>query len=161
MVKASFPPVVASDARLLILGSLPGDRSLAERRYYAHPQNQFWRLLSPVVRCDLIALEYEHRLQALQDRGVALWDVIATARRVGSSDAAIQDEVANDLATLVRSLPQLRAIAFNGGKAAAIGRLLLAGEPVSLVDLPSSSPLHTIGLAAKQSAWSALADYLG
>ena len=158
--KSSFPPVVVPDARLLILGSLPGERSLAERRYYAHPQNQFWQLLSPVVGCDLAALGYEQRLQALQDRGVALWDVVANARREGSSDAAIKDAAANDLVTLVRSLPHLRAVAFNGGTAAAIGRPLLAGEPVTLADLPSSSPLHTVGLAAKQPTWSALADHL-
>ncbi len=159
-LKSSFPPVSGSDARLLILGSLPGERSLAERRYYAHPQNQFWRLLSPVVGRDLASLAYDERLSAVQDRGIALWDVVATARRQGSSDAAIQDIAANDLAALVHSLPHLVAVAFNGGKAAAIGAPLLAGEPVTLVTLPSSSPLYTVGLAAKQPAWSALTAYL-
>lgn len=144
----------------MILGSLPGERSLAEGRYYAHPRNQFWRLLSPVVGCDLAALGYEQRLQALQDRGIALWDVVATARREGSSDAAIKDAASNDLVALVRSLPHLRAVAFNGGKAAAVGRPLLAGKRITLVDLPSSSPLHTVGLAVKQPAWSTLASYL-
>lgn len=159
-LKSSFPPVAAPDARLLIVGSLPGERSLAERQYYAHPQNQFWRLLSPVVGRPLPTLAYEERLRVLQVRRIALWDVVATARRTGSADSAIRDAEANDLATLVRSLPDLRAVAFNGGMAAKIGRSLLAGESVTLVDLPSSSPLHTVGLPAKQSAWSALADYL-
>ena len=68
--KSSFPPVAAADARLLVLGSLPGDRSLAEARYYAHPQNQFWRLLSPVIDRDLMALDYEDRLAALLARGI-------------------------------------------------------------------------------------------
>ena len=113
-----------------------------------------------MVGCDLAALDYEQRLSALCDRGIALWDVVATARRIGSTDAAIKDATPNDLIALVRSLPFLRAVAFNGGKAAAIGRPLLAGESVTLVDLPSSSPLHTIGLLAKQPAWSALATYL-
>lgn len=159
-LKSSFPPVTTPDARLLILGSLPGERSLAERRYYAHPQNQFWRLLSPVVGRDLHALAYDARLEALIARGIALWDVIATARRSGSSDAAIADATANDLLALVRSLPNLRAVAFNGGKASAIGRPMLAGSALALVTLPSSSPLHTIGLAAKQPAWEGLAAYL-
>jgi hypoxanthine-DNA glycosylase len=159
-LKSSFPPAAAPDARLLIVGSLPGQRSLAEQRYYAHPQNQFWRLLSPVVGRPLPTLAYEARLRVLQGRGIALWDVVATARRMGSADAAIRDAEPNDLAALVRSLPDLRAVAFNGGMAAKIGRPLLAAEAVTLVDLPSSSPLHTVGLPAKQAAWSALADHL-
>lgn len=159
-IKSSFPPVAAPDARLLIVGSLPGERSLAERQYYAHPQNQFWRLLSPAVGRPLPLFAYETRLRMLQSRKIALWDVVATARRTGSADAAIRDAEANDLAALVRSLPDLRAVAFNGGVAAKIGRQLLGGESIALVDLPSSSPLHTVGLAAKQSAWNALADHL-
>lgn len=159
-IKSSFPPVARVDARLLILGSLPGERSLAERHYYAHPQNQFWRLMSPVVGRDLPGLGYDDRLAALVAAKVALWDVVATARRAGSADAAIRDHAANDLLALVDTLPALRAIAFNGAKALAIGRPLFAARRLPLVGLPSSSPLHTIGVAAKHPAWSALADYL-
>jgi len=159
-LKTSLPPVTRTDARLLVLGSLPGERSLAQRRYYAHPQNQFWRLMTPVVGRDLAALAYDDRLRALIEAGVALWDVVAAARRAGSADAAIRDHAANDLAALVDALPGLRAVAFNGGKALAIGRPLLAGHALAIVALPSSSPLHTIGLAAKQPAWTALADHL-
>ena len=159
MLKASFPPVAAADARVLICGSLPGERSLAEQRYYAHPQNQFWQLLSPVVGHDLTALAYHDRLAALSDARIALWDVVATARRTGSTDAAIADHRSNDLAALAATLPALRAVAFNGGKALAIGRPLVAALPLAIVALPSSSPLHTIGLAAKQPAWSALAAW--
>ena len=159
-LKSSFPPIAPDDARVLILGSLPGERSLAERRYYAHPQNQFWRLLSPAVGRDLAALEYEARLAAVSAAGIALWDVVATARRTGSSDATISDASANDLVALVDRLPQLRAVAFNGGKALSIGRPMLAERDLAILALPSSSPLHTVGLAAKQPAWSAIAEYL-
>jgi hypoxanthine-DNA glycosylase len=159
-LKSSFPPAVAPDARLLILGSLPGERSLAEQRYYAHPQNQFWRLLSPLTGRPLASMAYEDRLNVLKAKKIALWDVVATARRRGSSDAAIQDATANDLAALVRSLPDLRAVAFNGSAAAKIGTPLLAGETVELVTLPSSSPLHTVGAPNKQPAWDALAAHL-
>lgn len=145
---------------MLILGSLPGERSLAERRYYAHPQNQFWRLVGHAVGHDLAALDYADRLAGLRGAGIGLWDVIATARRTGSGDAAIEDADANDLAGLVRTLPALRAIAFNGGKAAAIGRPALAQSGLPLIALPSSSPLHTIGMAAKQPAWDAIARWL-
>lgn len=160
--KASFPPVADPRARLLVLGSLPGDRSLAERRYYAHPQNQFWRLISPVVGRDLSALAYEDRLKALMDGGVALWDVVASALRPGSSDAAILDPEANDLSTLIAILPRLRAVAFNGATAHRHGLRALSGvsRRIEIVALPSSSALHTVGLAAKQPAWAALSRFM-
>ncbi|WP_375381599.1 DNA-deoxyinosine glycosylase [uncultured Sphingomonas sp.] len=158
--KASFPPVARADARLLVLGSLPGERSLADGRYYAHPQNQFWRLMSPVVGRDLPALGYDDRLATLVEARVALWDVIASARRAGSTDAAIREVEANDLAALVAKLPALRAVAFNGATAAAVGGSRLGATGLDLVPLPSSSPLHTIGVAAKLPAWSALAAFL-
>lgn len=161
-LKRSFPPVFDARTRLLICGSLPGDRSLAAQRYYAHPQNQFWRLLSPVVGRDLTALAYEDRLAALLDAHVGLWDVVATASRAGSSDAAIRDHAPNDLEHLAAMLPDLRAIAFNGGTASKIGMRLMHenAELYDLIALPSSSPLHTIGVTAKQAAWVALRDYL-
>jgi hypoxanthine-DNA glycosylase len=160
--KHSFPPVAHPSARLLVLGSLPGDRSLAERRYYAHPQNQFWRLMSPAVGVDLSALPYDDRLAALTQAGVALWDVVAHARRAGSSDAEIADLEANDLPGLLAMLPHLRAIAFNGATAHRHGLKALgaAADRYALIALPSSSPLHTVGLAAKAPAWSALAKFL-
>ncbi len=161
-LKRSFPPVVDARTRLLICGSLPGDRSLAAGRYYANPQNQFWRLLSPVVEVELQPLDYDARLAALLDAGIGLWDVVASATRPGSTDAAIRDHEANDLAALVSRLPQLRAVAFNGGTAARIGMRQLhdIDRGHALIALPSSSPLHTIGLAAKQPAWSDLQRYL-
>ncbi|MFD1036336.1 DNA-deoxyinosine glycosylase [Sphingomonas hankookensis] len=156
--KTSFPPVVDTSTRVLILGSLPGDASLAAGRYYAHPQNQFWRLLSPVVGVDLPTLDYSTRLEALQAAGIGLWDVVASATRPGSSDAAIRDATANDVATLIASLPVLRVVAFNGGTAWKAGRGLVRG--VEMLALPSSSPLHTVGVAAKQPAWDAIGSYL-
>ncbi|MES2419831.1 MAG: DNA-deoxyinosine glycosylase [Pseudomonadota bacterium] len=166
-LKHSFPPVADDDARVLVLGSLPGDRSLAVQRYYAHPQNQFWQLMSAVVGHDLVALTYDDRLAALRASGIALWDVIGSARRAGSSDAAIVDIAGNDIAGLVARLPRLRAVAFNGGTALKQGLKLLGhdggrSDPngPAIVALPSSSPLHTIGLAAKQPAWDQLASFL-
>lgn len=161
-VKRSFPPVVDDGTRLLICGSLPGDRSLAAGRYYANPQNQFWRLLSPVTGIDLQALDYDARLAALLAARIGLWDVVAKATRPGSTDAAIRDHDANDLAALAARLPALRAIAFNGGTAAKIGMRQMheAIDRYALVVLPSSSPLHTVGLATKQPAWTALARFL-
>lgn len=162
MRKQSFPPVIDKQVRLLVLGSLPGDRSLAEQRYYAHPQNQFWRLISPAAGTDLTALCYDDRLAALLAAHIGLWDVVASATRPGSTDAAIRAIQGHDIAALAATLPHLQAIAFNGGTALRHGRKALgaAAQRYTVIALPSSSPLHTVGLAAKLPAWEALAAQL-
>lgn len=88
---ASFAPHVAPDTRLLVLGSLPGVRSLAEQQYYAHPTNQFWRLLGEVVDRPLANMRYDDRLVAIRDAKVGLWDVIRSAERHTSSDSLIRE----------------------------------------------------------------------
>lgn len=160
--KASFAPVVAGDTRVLILGSLPGEASLAAGRYYANPRNQFWRLVGGVIGCDVAGLDYEARLKCLLDHGIGLWDSIGTATRKGSLDTAIREVEANSLAALVEGLPHLRAVAFNGAKSATIAAPLLAGDGrLALVRLPSSSPAHaTLSFDAKLAAWSCLGKYL-
>jgi double-stranded uracil-DNA glycosylase len=157
-----FPPVTRPDTRLLILGSLPGRVSLEERRYYAFPQNQFWRLIGAVIARDLVPLAYEERLATLLDAGVGLWDTVAAATREGSLDAAIQLHEASDLAAFAATLPALRAIGFNGNTSAKIGRGRLGLAPrLALVDLPSSSPAHAaMSFEAKRDRWLQLAAYL-
>ena len=159
-VKTGLAPIVRGDARLLILGSLPGDRSLIAQRYYAHPTNQFWRLIGGAVGEDLQALGHDERLQRLAERGIGLWDVIGSAQRSGSLDQAIRQPTHNTLEELVAGLPELRAIAFNGGTAAAIGRRLLGALPgAMLIDLPSSSAAFTLPLADKARDWAVLERY--
>lgn len=158
MRKASFAPVVDADTRILILGSLPGDASLAAAQYYAHPRNQFWRLLGAVLAVPLADMPYLPRLAAMQQHGVGLWDVVAEASRRGSLDSAIRDARANPLAELVAGLPALRVVAFNGqtaGKAAP--QLAASGVPVLV--LPSSSPAHTLAFDKKLQEWQALGRY--
>lgn len=146
---------------MLVLGSLPGEASLATARYYAHPQNQFWRLLGPAIRMDLQALDYEARLAVLRASGVGLWDTVASAERQGSLDAALRAVEAAALGELVATLPQLRAIAFNGATAARLGRKALAGTSLALLDLPSSSPANArMPFAEKARRWAALRDFL-
>jgi hypoxanthine-DNA glycosylase len=160
-LKRSFPPVADARTRVLILGSLPGEVSLAKAQYYAHPQNQFWRLVGEAVGAELQGLSYPARLEALLAAGVGLWDVIGAASRRGSLDAAIRDHQANPLADFVETLPALRAVAFNGGKAAALGRKLLEGRPnLALIALPSSSPAFTAPLAAKTAQWLQIGRFL-
>ena len=157
--KSSFAPVADGNARVLILGSLPGEVSLARAQYYGHPRNQFWRLMSEVLRRPLPGA-YEARLAALQAGGVALWDVVASAERVGSLDTNIKAPEANPLAEFVATLPRLKAVGFNGGKSLAIGRPALAGSGVALVPLPSSSPAYTLAFAEKALAWGELRRFL-
>ena len=158
--KQSFSPVVDGEVRLLVLGSLPGERSLAERRYYAHPQNQFWRLMGGVLGMDLVSLGYEARLAALQERHVGLWDTVAAAHRPGSLDADIRLAEASDLAGLATELPSLRAIAFNGATSARIGRRQIGETSLALVDLPSSSPAYTLSFDEKLERWRSLRPYI-
>lgn len=150
-------PAGSHDARLLILGSLPGEASLAAQRYYAHPQNQFWRLLGQAIGQDLAALIYSERLDVLAAFEIALWDVVAQAMRPGSLDGAIRRVTPNPLRDFVATHPRLRAIAFNGQTAARIGRAAL-GSPhqLQLIDLPSSSPAYTLPFDLKAERWAVL-----
>lgn len=159
--RIAFPPLVDADTRLLILGSLPGDASLRAAQYYAHPRNAFWPLLGGVLGEDLAVLPYEARLACLAARGVGLWDVIASAERSGSLDAAIRSPEAADLRGLVEKLPRLQAVAFNGGLAARLGRRILAGaDAPALIDLPSSSPAHARSLSEKARSWAILERFV-
>jgi len=158
--KAGFPAIVDAGARVLILGSLPGEASLAAGQYYGNPRNAFWRLMEGVLAAPLVPLAYDERLKALLSRGVGLWDVIAEAERPGSLDAAIRDPAANDLVTLIDSLPNLRVVVFNGGTAARLGGRLV-GDRVATLALPSSSPAHAArSFEQKAEAWKAIADWL-
>ncbi|QTC91649.1 DNA-deoxyinosine glycosylase [Brevundimonas goettingensis] len=160
-IKRHFAPVVDENTRLLVLGSLPGDASLKAAQYYAHPQNGFWRLIGVVIGRELHALPYANRLEALRAAGVGLWDVIASAERPGSLDAAIRSPEAADLRGLIAGLPRIRAVAFNGATAAKGGRRVLGGiEGLTLIDLPSSSPAHTRPLSEKAESWAILKGFL-
>jgi TDG/mug DNA glycosylase family protein len=160
-VKVGLPPIAPADARLFVLGSLPGDASLAARRYYAHPTNQFWLLLGGAIGEELQTLPYEERLTRLAKRRIGLWDVIASATRSGSLDQMIRRAEHNQIQRLLNEFPNLAAIAFNGSAAAAVGRKLIRELPehISLVDLPSSSAANTRPFAAKAQAWSRLAQF--
>jgi double-stranded uracil-DNA glycosylase len=145
-----------------MLGSLPGEMSLACAQYYANPRNQFWRLTEGVIDIALCGQPYEARLRTLLDARIGLWDVVRSAIRKGSLDADIQDYEPNELSTFVASHANLRAIAFNGNKAAQIGRRQLAASSLpTIVILPSSSPAHTMSFDLKQNRWMALKRFLG
>jgi hypoxanthine-DNA glycosylase len=161
-LKRSFAPFADERTTLLILGSLPGEASLKAQRYYANPQNLFWRLLGGALGEDLAAMDYEARLATLIRRGIGVWDVTAEAERQGSLDAAIRNARDNDLEGLINLLPSLQAIGFNGVRAARIGRRLVAGvtRPIELIDLPSSSPAYaSMPYSVKAAGWGVLGAF--
>jgi hypoxanthine-DNA glycosylase len=157
----SFPPVVGSAPKVLILGSMPGRASLAAAQYYAHRQNAFWRVMDAlgIAKSDLA---YEERLAGLTKAGIALWDVLAACERPGSLDASIvaDSEVPNDVAGLIVAHPPLRTVLFNGAKAEkAFAKHILpnlsaaVAARLSLARLPSTSPARAIPVEAKLAAW--------
>lgn len=163
----SFPPSIGDACRVLILGSMPGVRSLAAGQYYAHPQNQFWPTMEAVFGVDA-KLDYAQRMAQLNARGVGLWDVLRGCERPGSLDSAItvSSEIPNAIAALVMQRPDIRTIAFNGAKAAqAFARHVAADVPaerlrsIMLHALPSTSPAHaSMPRDEKLRRWSVLAD---
>lgn len=162
-------PVAAGDARVLVLGSMPGARSLSDQQYYAHPRNAFWPIMGVLTGTDP-SRDYDQRLEDLQSAGVALWDVVGQCRRRGSLDSRIEPDSVrpNDIAGLVARCPSLRGIAFNGQAAARLfARHVLPGldaraAAIERVDLPSTSPAHaSMSLARKTQLWhQALAGHL-
>lgn len=160
--KRCFDPVVDARSRVLILGSLPGDKSIAVQEYYGNPQNRFWSLMSEVTGEDLVALGYPARLAALLRHGVALWDVVAEAHRPGSLDSRIRGRDDNDLVGLLTRFPGIRVLAFNGATAARLGTRKLGVDAARfhIVQLPSSSPAHTLAYAEKLAQWRALMSAL-
>ena len=143
---AGFPPIARDDARVLILGSLPSQASLAAHEYYAHPQNAFWKIMRELTGADGC---YAERCESLRAAGVAVWDVLASSVRPGSMDADIQlgSAVPNDFPTFFAEHAGLRLVCFNGKKAEQVFRHLVQQPDMSaklrLESLPSTSPAHS------------------
>lgn len=138
---AGLPPILNHNSRILLLGSFPGEASLLAQQYYAHPRNQFWRLLSAVLSENLMELHYAQRLDRLLARHIGLWDVIATCERQGSLDSAICRAQANDLVGLKHRCPQLTRVCFNGKTSSKFAPQFTEAGFDTLV-LPSSSPAN-------------------
>ena len=154
-----LPPVLGHDARVLILGSFPGEASLAARQYYAHPRNHFWPLLGAVLDAPLATLSYRDRLANLRRNRVALWDVIVACERKGSLDGSIRNAERGDIARVRRVARRLALVCFNGRTAARVEPVWRAAGYATLV-LPSSSPAYTRPFAEKLGAWRAIGEFL-
>lgn len=152
-----FAAIARADARILVLGSLPGERSIAEQQYYAHPQNAFWPIMERLFG---IRGAYSERCAQLVEHHIALWDVLASSIRPGSMDAAIDldSAKANDFSSFLASHDQLRLIAFNGRKAEQLFRRCVGVEMlddrIMAVGLPSTSPAYAaMPFSGKVAAW--------
>jgi double-stranded uracil-DNA glycosylase len=159
MRRRGLPPLLAPDARVLILGSFPSEASLAARQYYAHPRNHFWPVLGALLNEPLVEMSYPARTARVRLHGIAIWDTIIACERKGSLDAAIRNAERGEIARVRRVARGLRAVCFNGGTAARAEPAWRAEGFATLV-LPSTSPAYTLPLARKVDAWRALMEYL-
>ncbi len=160
-VKVGLAPIISDDSRILILGSMPGDESIRLQQYYGHRQNHFWKILGEVFG-ETVPSVYEQRLAFLHARGIAVWDVLAAAERIGSSDSNIKNEVANDFTGFLAAHPGLQSIVFNGHKAEALFRRHEKSQAVATGTLrklvfPSTSPLNMTPIGEKVLRWKPLA----
>jgi hypoxanthine-DNA glycosylase len=164
-MKKSLPPVVDSNTRAIVLGTMPGEQSLLLQQYYSNPSNQFWRLMSAVLSAN-VPEDYNSRVSFLLHYGIGLWDVLESCERNGSSDSAIREERPNKLTPLLNAFPSIRCVAFNGGKASECFRRSseeLPGE-IEQLFLPSSSGApgkYVKPLKAKINDWKILRQVVG
>jgi hypoxanthine-DNA glycosylase len=156
----SFPPIIGDDAHTLILGNMPSVMSLAAHRYYANPQNAFWRIMG-----DLFGFAadgpYEDRTAALRAQHIAVWDVLKSCRRVGSLDSAVEPDsmVANDFGKLFDGNPTIQRVFFNGAAAEKnFNRLVRIAPDLRYQRLPSTSPAQTMRYEQKLAAWRVVAE---
>jgi double-stranded uracil-DNA glycosylase len=161
MDSSSFPPLAGRDARVLILGSLPGQESLRRHQYYAQARNAFWPIMGELFGA-APELPYAERRRRLLASRVAVWDVCARAFRAGSLDSSIvaSSVVPNDFAAFFAAHREIAQVLFNGAKAAELyRRRVVPALPLSLralpaAVLPSTSPAHAaLDLAAKTRRW--------
>lgn len=152
-------------ARVLLLGSMPGAASLAQQQYYAHPRNLFWPIMAELAGFSA-NLSYQEKVCALNASGIALWDVIASCQRAGSLDSAIRDEQVNDFGGFFAKQPNLAAVGFNGGKAwqsfkRHVLPLQIVPAAIKLIKLPSTSPAHAaLGFNEKLQQWQQLKPFI-
>lgn len=151
---SGLPPILDGGVTTLILGSFPSPASLAAQQYYAHRQNQFWRVLAALLGEPLADLAYAEKQACLLRHGIGVWDVYRSCQRQGALDAAITDAVANDFSLLPRRAPRLQRVVFNGRTSARFERRFAAQGYLTAV-LPSTSPAYTLAFARKVEQWQA------
>lgn len=162
----SFPPISAADARVLILGSMPGKASLAANQYYAHPQNRFWMIMGELIDAGWDK-PYDRRLERLIAHRIALWDVLHSCTRTSSLDSDIDDStiVPNDIVRLLETHPEITRVYFNGHKAEQTFQKHLRTDAgriergIAYTRLPSTSPANaSMPYREKLARWRAVVE---
>ena len=157
---SSFAPIISTTSRILILGSVPGVKSLEMQQYYAHPQNQFWKIVFELIGEDF-SKDYETRIETIRKNNIALWDVIDTCEREGSLDTKIRNEEHNDITKMLNNHPSINVIFCNGQKSFKNLKKILGKESeIPVFVLPSTSPLHTISFDKKLKEWEIIKTFL-
>jgi double-stranded uracil-DNA glycosylase len=162
-----FPPIAKPDATILILGSMPGQKSLDENQYYAHPRNSFWPIMAQLFNADKY-LNYEQRKQLLHNNKVAVWDVLKSCYRKGSLDSDIDNSTieSNDFVSFFKTHSKIQTIFFNGTKAEQLfNKEVLNGlqqyKNLKYYKLPSTSPAHTaMSMEEKLLNWKTIKDLI-
>lgn len=140
--KISFPPISDKDTQILILGSIPGDKSLELQEYYGHPRNRFWKVISNIT-CQEEPISYSAKKALLLKSKIGVWDVAHSAVRKGSLDSAIQNEAPNDILSFLSGHPDIKVIGFNGKKAEAMyDKYFKKMDGILYFSLPSTSPAN-------------------
>lgn len=157
---SSFPPFIDNTSEILILGSIPGVKSLEKQQYYAHPQNKFWKIIFGLFN-EKFTEDYVERINVLKKHHVAIWDVIDSCERKGSLDSEIRNEEANQIAELLEEYPNIKAIFCNGGKSYKnVKKILREDFEIPVFLLPSTSPLHTISFEKKLEEWKIILEFI-
>ncbi len=159
MKKKCLTPIIDSNTQVLILGSLPGEESIEKQQYYGNPGNDFWRLINEAIGEDITALDYEAKIQKLQEYGIGLWDVISSGERKGSMDSNIKNEEINEFSNLMNIAPNLRLVCFNGKKAGKLENLFREYAIETKVLLSSSGANR--GYSEKRMIeWKSIANFI-
>lgn len=157
---SSFPPFIDDQSKILILGSIPGVKSLEKQQYYAHPQNKFWKIIFELFSEEFTE-NYPERVATLTKHHIAIWDVIDSCERKGSLDSEIKNEEANQIGELLEQYPNVKAIFCNGGKSYKnLQKILGKNYKLPIILLPSTSPLHTVSFEKKYEEWKAILNFL-
>ena len=141
--KTSFKPISNLDTTILILGTIPGDKSLEIGEYYGNSRNRFWKIISTITNNEL-PLTYSDKKTLLLKSQIGIWDVAYKANRKGSLDNDIKDEKPNDLKNFIAKHNQLKVIGFNGKKSEALfDKYFERKSDLKYISLPSTSPANT------------------
>ncbi|HZW81975.1 MAG TPA: DNA-deoxyinosine glycosylase [Candidatus Deferrimicrobium sp.] len=158
----SFQPIIDPTSKVLILGSMPGVQSLEQQKYYANPQNQFWRIIYSIFDTPLDP-DYQHRIAFIKGKGIGLWDVLESCDREGSLDSNIRNEKANDFVSLFKTFPNIHCVLFNGTKAYEAFRKGVGFDrfgSTTFKRMPSTSPANAQKFEQKLSEWYVLLNYI-